>query len=66
MTGLAILLLYAPGAALEPVSAALYASHKNLTIALWVGRACLQLVAYLLFTLVFYWTLPPRSSPGSS
>lgn len=66
ITALAILLLYAPSAALEPVSAALYASHKELTLALWVVRSSLHLVAYILLTLVFYWTLPPRSSPGFS
>lgn len=66
ISGLAILLLYSPSAALEPVSLALFASHPDLTRILWTVRAALQLVAYLLLTMVFYWTLPPRSSPGSS
>lgn len=66
ITGLAVLLMYAPGAALEPASLALFGAYPDLTSILWMVRAALQVVAYFLLTMVFYWTLPPRSSPGFS
>lgn len=65
IAGLAILVSYAPGAALEPVSAALYDSHRELTLALWIGRTWLVIFGYLLFSLAFLWTIPHRSSHGS-
>ncbi len=66
ISAIAVLVSYAPLAALEPVSAALGEKHLQLTMALWVGKTVLVLFATILFTMVFYWTLPPRSSPGSS
>ena len=66
ITALAILVMNAPGAALDPVSAALGAKHPELMMTLWVAKAGLMIVATILFTMVFYWTLPPRSSPGFS
>lgn len=66
ITGLAVLLMYAPGAALEPASLALFKAYPGLTNILWMVRAALQVVAYFLLTMVFFWTLPPRSSPGLS
>ncbi len=65
IAGLAILVSYAPGAAIEPVSAALYNSHRELTLALWIGRTWLVIFGYLLFSLAFYWTIPHRCSLGS-
>ncbi|MDX2262274.1 MAG: hypothetical protein SFU84_11315 [Gemmatimonadales bacterium] len=66
IAAMAILVSYAPAAALEPVSAALYASHRDLTLVLWIGKTWLLIVGYFLFTLALLWTLPPRSSPGFS
>lgn len=66
IAAMAILVSYAPAAALEPVSAALYASHRDLTLVLWIGKTWLLITGYLLFSLAYLWTLPPRSSPGSS
>ncbi len=65
-TAFAILVSYAPAAALEPVSLALYGNHRDLIFHLYSGRGLLLIAGYVLFTMVFYWTLPPRSSPGSS
>jgi hypothetical protein len=61
----AVLISYAPAAALEPASLALYAEHRELILMLWCARGLLLVVGYALFTMVFYWTLPPRSSHGS-
>lgn len=66
ITAIGVLISYAPAAALEPVSSVLYAKHRDLTLALWFARTWLVAIGYLLFTLVFLWTRPPRSSPGSS
>ena len=66
ISAIAVLISYAPLAALEPVSAALGKEHLQLTMALWVGKTVLVIFATILFTLVYTWTLPPRSSPGSS
>lgn len=65
VTGLAVLVSYAPVAALEPVSALLFATDPDLTFVLWIARSCVLIVGSLLFTLAFAWTLPPRLSPGS-
>jgi hypothetical protein len=65
IVGFAVLISYAPGAALEPLSDMLYASHRDLTFVLWIARSCLVTIGSLLFTLAFAWTLPPRLSPGS-
>lgn len=64
VTAIAVLVSYAPLAALEPVSAALDGKHPDLVLMLWFGKAVLMMVATTLFTLVYLWTLPPRSSPG--
>lgn len=66
VSALAVLVSFAPAAAIEPVSAAIYMTHPDLTLALWLVRTLLLGAGYLLFTMVFYWTLPPRSSPGFS
>lgn len=65
-TGLAILVSYAPAAALEPASLVLYAKHRELILMLWCARGLLLVAGYVLFIMVFYWTLPPRSSSGFS
>jgi hypothetical protein len=65
-TALAILVSYAPAAALEPASLALYSSHRELIVVLWCVRGLLLVAGYVLFTMVLHWTLPPRSSPGLS
>lgn len=65
IVGFAVLVSYAPGAALEPLSDMLWASHHDLTYVLWIARSCLVTIGSLLFTLAFAWTLPPRLSPGS-
>lgn len=62
----AILVTSAPLAALEPVSLALYAEHPDLIFLLYSIRGLLLITSYYLFTMVYYWTLPPRSSPGFS
>jgi hypothetical protein len=66
VTAFAILVSYAPAAALEPASLVLYAKHRELMLSLWCARGLLLVAGYVLFTMVFYWTLPPRSSPGFS
>jgi hypothetical protein len=64
--GVGTLATFAPSAAIEPVSAAIYGSHPVLTQALWIGRMGFVVVGSVLFTLVMLWTTPPRSSSGSS
>lgn len=66
ITAMAILVSFAPGAALEAVSAALFSSHRELTLALWIGKTWLMILGSLLFTLAFLWTLPSHPSRGST
>lgn len=66
LVGFAVMISYAPGAALEPVSFQLYSSHPELTLWLYTARAVLLIAGYGLFTLAFLWTTPPRSLSGSS
>ena len=66
IAALAILISFAPGAALEAVSASLYSSHRDFTVALWIGKSWLMILGSILFTLAFLWTLPSRPSRGST
>lgn len=66
LTGIAMMVSYAPAAALEPVSFELYRHDPILTTWLYVARGVLLVIGAALFTLVFLWTTPPRSSSGSS
>ena len=66
VSAIAVLVSYAPLAALEPVSAALNGKHPDLIMVLWFGKSVLMIGATTLFSLVYLWTLPPRSSPGFS
>lgn len=63
--GLGTLAMFAPAAAVEPVSLAIYPEHVALTRVLWIGRALLHIVGTVLFALVMLWTIPPRFSSGS-
>ena len=65
-TAFAILVCYAPAAALEHASLALYRTHPDLILILWCVRSVLLVAGYFLFTMVFSWMLPPRSLPGLS
>jgi hypothetical protein len=66
LVGFAVMVSYAPAAALEPVSFQLFSGHPELTRWLYAARGLLLIVGYFLFTLAFLWTTPPRSSSGSS
>lgn len=66
LTGFAMMVSYAPSAALEPVSFELYGRDPELTTWLYVARGVLLVIGAVLFTLVFMWTTPPRFSSGSS
>lgn len=66
LVDLAVMVSYAPSAALEPVSYELFASDPVLTRWLYVVRGLLLISGYILFTLAFLWTTPPRSLSGSS
>lgn len=63
---LAVLIMHAPGAAIEPVSLVLWPSHREVVRILWAAQATLLLIGTLLLTMALLWTIPPRSSPGSS
>lgn len=66
IVGFAVLVSYAPGAALEPLSGMIWTSHPELTYILWIVRSCLLIIGSLLFTLALQWMLPPRLQSGSS
>jgi hypothetical protein len=66
LTGMGVLVTYAPLATLEAVSVGLAQTNPDLVMLLWTIRIGLMILGSLLFTLAFLWTLPPRSVSGYS
>lgn len=66
VSGLAVLVTYAPLATLEAVSAGIVSTSPRLVLLLWTSRIGLAILGSLLFALAFLWTIPCRSLYGSS
>ena len=66
LVGLATVISHGPPVALEAVSALFYDSQHDALMVPWALRGALLNVGLVLYTLAFLWTIPPRSSSGSS
>ncbi|MEZ4379532.1 MAG: hypothetical protein R3B35_14750 [Gemmatimonadales bacterium] len=66
LIGLGAVISYAPPVALEAVSFLFYDSQHDALMVPWALRGALLNVGLVLYTLAFLWTIPPRSSSGSS
>jgi hypothetical protein len=66
LSGIALLVMYAAGAALAPVADVLFESHGDLTLLFFGVRAILDTIGSIIFALALLWTTPQLGSSGSS
>lgn len=66
MVAMGMLVTHGPAAAVAALSHLFYESQTRLIELLWLVRGFLLLVGLAFFSLAFLWTVPHRSSSGSS
>jgi hypothetical protein len=66
MIGIGTLVSYAPAVALDALSHLTFDTQRDALMVLWAVRGFFLVVGLVFFTLAFLWTIPHRSSSGSS
>ena len=66
LLGLATIVTYAPSVAITTLSQVLWQDNPSLVRSLWIPRQGLVIVGLVFYSLAFAWTIPSRSSSGSS
>lgn len=66
LIGFGAVISYAPAAALTTLSSLFYETHTDAVLFLWSLRGVFLVFGLVFFSLAFLWTIPPRSSSGSS